>query len=77
MEPKFAYGNIVYIKKGFFRGYKATIKAFEEIKVKNQKTEEEENFIRYEVTIDEVKDKDRIQSIREDWLIKYKKYVIF
>ena len=75
MEPKYAYGRKVYIKKGFYRGYKAEIQSFQEVSVKNQKTDEEETIILYTLRIEDVKEK--VQQIREDWLIPYKKWVLF
>lgn len=77
MEPKFNFGKIVYIKRGFYRSYKAEVKSFEVIKTFNQKTGEEMEAILYKVKIDDVpvKDlKDGLYEVAEDWLIPYKKY---
>jgi len=75
MEPKYAYGRKVYIKRGFYRGYKADIISYEEVKTKNQKTDEEETVIIYKLRVDDVREKD--QHIREDWLVPYRKYIVF
>jgi hypothetical protein len=75
MEPKYAYGMKVYIKKGFYRGYKANIKSYVEVKVKNQKTEEEETIITYTVMIENTPIK--AYEVIEEWIIPYKKWVIF
>lgn len=77
MEPKFNYGKKVYIKRGFYRSYTAEVRSFEEVKVKNQKTDEIETTIVYKVKIENVplKDsKDGLFEIAEDWLIPYRKY---
>lgn len=76
MEPKYPFGKKVYIKKGFYRSYQAEIKSYTEVKVKNQHTEEEETIIIYKVRIENVGLKEPYE-IREDWIIPYKKYVIF
>ena len=73
--PKYPYGSKVYIKKGFYRGYKAEVKSYEKISLKNTETNEEENYILYNVKIDNVNIKE--YSVKEDWLIAYKKYIIF
>lgn len=80
IEPKHAYGKKVYIKKGFYRGYRAEVKSFKEITLKNQATQEEETYIQYGVKIDNIPLKDLplgIYEVREDWLIPYRKYIIF
>ena len=80
MEPKYNYGKIVYIKKGFYRSFKAEIRSFEIVKTKNQKTEEEQETIIYSVKIDNVPIKDLPNGtylVREDWLVPYRKYVLF
>ena len=48
-EPKYPYGKKVYIKKGFYRGYQATIQSYTEVKVKNQVTDIEESYILYNI----------------------------
>lgn len=75
VEPKYAYGRKVYIKRGFYRGYKADIVSFAEVKTKNQKTEEEYTTIIYTVRVEDVPNK--TQEILEDWLVPYKRYIIF
>jgi hypothetical protein len=80
MDPKFNFGKMVYIKKGFYRSYKAEVKSFSIVKVLNQKTGDEQESILYRVKIDEVPSKDLkegLYDVPEDWLIPYKKYVVF
>lgn len=71
LEPKFNHGKKVYIKKGFYRSYKGEIRSYEEVKTRNQKTDEEETIIQYVIKLDDIKEP---QTIREDWLIPYKKF---
>ena len=80
MEPKYNYGKKVYIKKGFYRSFQAEVRSFELVKTKNQKTEELEETIIYNVKIDNVPIKDLpngMYVVREDWLVPYRKYVLF
>ena len=80
MEPKYNYGKQVYIKKGFYRSFKAEVRSFEIVKTKNQKTEAEEETILYNVKIENVPIKDLpngMYLVREDWLVPYRKYVLF
>lgn len=75
-EPKFPYKSQVYIKKGFYRGYKATVESFTPVTIKNQETGEEENYNLYKIKIDGVTLKE-LYEIKEDWMILYKKYILF
>jgi hypothetical protein len=76
LEPKHSYGRICYIRKGFYRGYKAEIKAFEKVTIKIQETGEEQTYIIYKVKIVDVPMKE-LYDIKEDWLVPYKKWVFF
>jgi len=76
LEPKYSYGKQVYIKKGFYRGYKAEIKEYEKVSIKNIETSEEQTYILYKVKIDNVPLKN-LYEVKEEWLVAYKKYIVF
>ena len=75
LEPKYSYGRKVYIKKGFYRGYTAIIKKFDKVTIHNVEKDEDETNIMYEVSIENTPMKD--YKVREDWLVEYKKWVLF
>jgi hypothetical protein len=76
IEPKYSYGKQVYIKRGFYRGYRAEIKEYEKVSIKNQETNEEQAYILYRVKIDNVPLKN-LYEVKEDWLTPYRKYFFF
>jgi pectin methylesterase-like acyl-CoA thioesterase len=75
IEPKYAYGRKVYIKKGFYRGYTAIIRKFDKVTVHNTDKDEDETNIMYEVAVENTPMK--AYMVREDWIIPYRKWGLF
>lgn len=80
MQPKFVFGQKVYIRKGFYRGFHAEIKSFSIVENIIQATGERTLSVMYDVKVDNVPIKDLpngILTINEEWLLSYKKWGIF
>jgi uncharacterized protein (UPF0248 family) len=74
VNTKFRHNQEVYIRKGYYRGYKANILDYEVVTTKEQETSFEKTTIIYKLKVQDLKD---FLYLAEEYLIPYHKYIIF